>query len=71
MTAYQAQYLARKSRQYGRGDGGWPDEGVALPLRWRAFRVVALAALAVGMLLVLGALVLLTWIAVELIAAIV
>jgi hypothetical protein len=70
MTAYQAQYLARKSRQLGRGDGGWPDGDVALPIQWRAFRVVALAALSVGALLVLGALALLTWLTVELVAAI-
>lgn len=76
MTAYQAQYLARKSRQLGRGDGEAPDGGTldggtfTVPVRWRALRLMALAALAAGALVVLAALALLTWVTVELVAAI-
>ena len=71
MTGMQAQYLARKSLQLGRGNSqdspgspfepGWP----------RAVRVVALVGLSTGALLVLGAFALLTWFTILMLHAVV
>ena len=71
MTGMQAQYLARKFRRLGRGNG---QDSLGSPFEpwWpRAVTVVSLVGLSAGALLVLGAFALLTWFAILLLEAIV
>ena len=72
MTAYQAQYLARKSYQLGRGyrEGAVGGSSIG-PIRGRALRSVALVGISVAMLIVLSFLVLVTLIAVAVAVAVV
>jgi hypothetical protein len=72
MTAYQAQYLARKSRQLGRSyDEGSDDSGFIEPMRWRALQIVGFVGIAAATLILLALLAPLTWFTVELVAAII
>ncbi|HEY4451355.1 MAG TPA: hypothetical protein VGN13_07145 [Solirubrobacteraceae bacterium] len=73
LTAYQAQYLARKSRELGRNPRDQGGEGASWglePMRWRALRLLALGGLLVAALIVVAMLALLTWVTILLIEAI-
>jgi len=71
MTGMQAQYLARKSRRLGRGDGQDLPYSPFEPEWPRAVRVVGLVGLSAGALVVLGAFALLTWFTILMLEAVV